>query len=84
MHPSDELTAEGPRHSTDWYDPSAEAAQLGEHDRLFLPCIGGPSISRLEWYPPQLEVAEKGGTYVLVDDGPRAAWHYLFVPHDGP
>jgi len=72
--------AEGPRHSPDWYDQSGEAAVLREGDRFFVVCEGGPSVSRVETFPPQLEVAEQGGTYVLEDDGPRDAWRYVFIP----
>jgi hypothetical protein len=35
----------------------------------------------LERFPPQLEIAERGGTYVLVDDGELPDWRYLFVPN---
>ena len=51
-------------------------------DRLFIACDGGPCASRLEWFPPRLEVAEKDGMYVLDDDGPRDRWRYVFVPHE--
>ncbi|HEX7443730.1 MAG TPA: hypothetical protein VF320_07585 [Acidimicrobiales bacterium] len=44
-----------------------------------LRCEGGPSISRLETFPPPLEVEERGGVYVLDDDGPVYAWRYVFV-----
>jgi hypothetical protein len=70
----------GPRHSPDWYDQSGEATVLAAGDRLFVPCDGGPSQSRLEMYPPRLEIQEGDGMYVLVDDGPRAHWRYVFVP----
>jgi hypothetical protein len=73
----------GPRHSPDWYDQTGEATVLEAGDRLFIACEGGPAASRLEMYPPRLEVEERGGTYVLLDEGPRDAWRYLFVPHDG-
>jgi hypothetical protein len=46
---------------------------------MFIPCDGGPSRSRLERFPPPLEVEERTGTYVLVDDGAPADWRYLFV-----
>jgi hypothetical protein len=49
-------------------------------DRVFVPCEGGPCLSRLEHFPPQLEIEERGGTYVLIDDGDLPDWHYLFVP----
>ena len=69
-----------PRHSHDWYDQSSEITVLHEGDRLFIPCEGGPSSTRLEDFPPRLELAERGGTYVLDDDGPRDRWRYIFVP----
>jgi hypothetical protein len=72
--------AEGPRHSADWYDQSGEVVVLKEGDRIFVACEGGPSGSRLETYPPRLEVPDRGGMYVLADDGPREAWRYVFVP----
>jgi hypothetical protein len=72
----------GPRHSPDWYDQSGEAVVLQEGDRFFVACEGGPSTSRVETFPPQLEVAEQGGIYVLEDDGPRDAWRYVFIPAD--
>jgi hypothetical protein len=40
---------------------------------------GRPSISRLEPFPPRIEVPENSGIYVLVDDGPLEAWKYQFV-----
>ncbi|MGH9231130.1 MAG: hypothetical protein ACRD07_20785 [Acidimicrobiales bacterium] len=72
-----------PRRSPDWYDQSGEAVALEPGDRLFVRCEGGPSNSRLELYPPRLEVEERGGMYVLVDDGPRDQWRYVFVPAAG-
>jgi hypothetical protein len=48
-------------------------------DRLLVPCEGGPCVSRLERFPPPLEIAERGGTYVLVDDGALPDWRYVFV-----
>ena len=59
------------RHSADFYDQRDEFVVLGPGDRLLVPYAGGPSTSRLETYPPRLEVAERGGTYVLEDDGAR-------------
>ena len=72
---------EGARHSDRWYDQKGEDVVLGPGDRLFLPCQGGPCTSRLEVYPPRLEIEEPDGVYVLDDDGPRERWHYVFVPH---
>jgi hypothetical protein len=51
-------------------------------ERLFIPCEGGPSASRLERWPPPVEVLEADGLYVLVDDGPPTEWRYLFVPRE--
>ena len=47
---------------------------------MFVRCQGGPSISRLETFPPRLEIDERDGMYVLVDDGPPDERRYLFVP----
>jgi hypothetical protein len=33
----------------------------------------------LEVFPPRIEIPEKSGIYVLVDDGPLEAWAYQFV-----
>jgi hypothetical protein len=70
----------GPRHSPEWYDQSSEAVVLSDGDRMFVACEGGPSRSRLEQFPPRLEIEERDGTYVLFDEGPRDAWRYVFVP----
>jgi hypothetical protein len=51
-------------------------------DRMLIGCDGGPSISRLERFPPPLEIEERGGMYVLEDDGPPEQWQYVFVPDD--
>ena len=72
---------EGGRHSLQWYDQTDEEIVLQAGDRLFLRCDGGPCASRLEVYPPRLEIEERDGVYVLVDDGMREQWFYLFVPH---
>ncbi len=55
---------------------------LAEGDRMFVPCEGGPAASRLEYYPPRLEVPERDGVYVLFDEGPRGTWRYVFVPSE--
>ncbi len=73
---------EGPRHDPDRYDQTGEVQVLEPGDRIGVPCHGGPCLNRLEIYPPRLEIPERGGTYVLIDIGPRADWHYLFVPRD--
>lgn len=51
-------------------------------DRMFIRCEGGPCLSRLEYFPPELERAERGGTYVLVDEGEPEDWLYLFVSNE--
>jgi hypothetical protein len=51
---------------------------------MLIPCEGGgPSQSRLVRYPPPLEIEERGGVYVLVDDGSVETWRYAFVPRAG-
>ena len=82
MRPSKRPPQPGPRHSPDWYDQSDEVVVLRPGDRLFVACEGGPAASRLEHYPPRLEVQEKDGLYVLVDVGPRDSWRYVFVPRE--
>lgn len=49
-------------------------------ERLLIRCEGGPAHSRLVHHPPPVEIDERGGTYVLVDDGSVDTWHYVFVP----
>lgn len=51
-------------------------------ERLLIPCVGGPAMSRLVYYPAPLEIEVTGGIYVLVDDGPPATWRYDFVPDE--
>jgi len=48
-------------------------------ERLFILCEGGPCATRLVKYPPPLEVVEREGLYVLVDDGAVDDWRYVFV-----
>lgn len=50
---------------------------------MFIRCAGGPCLSRLETFPPRLEIPERGGRYVLVDDGPVETWTYQFAPTFG-
>ena len=68
---SDYPYAGNDRHSERWYDQSGEATVLQPGDRFFIPCEGGPSTSRLEAFPPRLEVEGEEGTYLLEDEGPR-------------
>jgi hypothetical protein len=53
---------------------------IHEGERMLIPCEGGPSISRLERFPPAFEIPVEDGLYVLVDDGPPERWRYEFVP----
>jgi len=46
---------------------------------MLIECEGGPCRSRLEMFPPRLEIEEQGGMYVLNDDGPIFLWRYVFV-----
>jgi hypothetical protein len=46
---------------------------------MLLNCEGGPSRLRLVYFPPPLEIEERGGLYVLVDDGEPSEWWYQFV-----
>jgi len=72
----------GPRRPAASYDQSDEDTVLDVGDRIFIPCEGGPASTRLESFPPRLEVEERDGLYVLMDDGPRDQWRYLFVPRE--
>jgi hypothetical protein len=76
------LNHPGPRHSPEWYDQSNEATVLTAGDRMFIACEGGPCQSRLEMFPPRLEVEEREGIYVLMDDGPRDQWRYIFIARE--
>lgn len=49
---------------------------------MLIPCVGGKDYSRLVRYPPPVEIAERDGTYVLVDDGPPETWRYELVRRD--
>jgi hypothetical protein len=52
-------------------------------DRMLVECRGdGPSGGRLVRYPPPVEVPDRGGVYVLVDDGPPEDWYYDWVASD--
>jgi hypothetical protein len=55
--------------------------RMEDGERMLLPCDGGPSQSRLVRWPPPLEIDERHGMYVLVDDGPPEHWRYEFIPH---
>ena len=69
------------RHTPGFYDQRDELVVLEVGDRFFVECEGGgPSTSRLETFPPRVEIAEPGGTYVLADDGPRHDWRYVWIP----
>ena len=49
-------------------------------ERFLIGCDGGPSQSRLVHWPIPLEILERGGLYVLEDDGPIGEWCYRWVP----
>ena len=67
------------RHSWDWYKDVQSESPVRPGDRMFLQCDGGPCISRLEIFPPRLEIEERGGLYVPLDDGPLDEWVYRFI-----
>jgi hypothetical protein len=68
------------RHSEAWYAEALDETPPRSGDRMFIRCEGGPCLSRLETFPPRMEIREKGGLYVLEDLGPLAEWAYQFVP----
>ncbi|UDY37056.1 hypothetical protein [Dermatobacter hominis] len=72
--------ADGARHPAGYYDQRVELVELRPGDRMFVECDGGPCRSRVERFPPRLEIEERGGVYVLDDVGPRHEWRYRFVP----
>ena len=51
-------------------------------ERMLIRCEGGPSQGRLVRYPPPVEIEERTGVYVLVDDGSPESWWYEFVPRE--
>jgi hypothetical protein len=50
-------------------------------DRILVRCEGGPCLSRLEHFPPRLEIDERGRMYVLIDEGKPEDWRYVFLPN---
>ncbi len=69
----------GARHSRGFYERELGHVPIWDDERMFIPCDGGPCVSRLERFPPRLEIQEQGGWYVLDDDGPYESWCYRFV-----
>jgi len=67
------------RHSEEWYVDALRNSPPQRGDRIFIRCEGGPCLSRLETFPPRIEIQEKSGLYILVDDSPTEAWIYQFV-----
>ena len=68
------------------FDPHPAFGDVHDHhgemdvgDRMLIPCDGGPCTSRLVLFPPPLEIEERDGVYVLVDDGSPESWRYDFV-----
>ena len=51
---------------------------------MLIRCEGGPCQSRLVRYPPPIEIEDRGGVYVLVDEGEPERWWYEFVPAESP
>ncbi|HUF32812.1 MAG TPA: hypothetical protein VMN58_06345 [Acidimicrobiales bacterium] len=52
-------------------------------DRMLLRLEGGPVGWRAVTFPPPLELHERSGRYVLVDDGPPEGWWYELVAGEG-
>ena len=48
-------------------------------DEMMIWCEGGSALLKRQTFPPAVEIAEPDGVYVLHDDGPPAAWRYVFV-----
>jgi hypothetical protein len=67
------------RHSEEWYGDLLRDTPLQRGDRMFIRTVGGPCLSRLEAFPTQIEIPEKSGICLLVDDGPPEAWAHEFV-----
>jgi len=60
---------------------AGKMAGMERGERMLIPCAGGgPCTSRLENYPPPLEIQVRGGMYILVDDGLPDRWRYDWVP----
>lgn len=55
----------------------AGTMQIG--DEMMIWCEGGRSSIKRQTYPPDIEIAEGDGVYVLHDDGPSPQWRYVFV-----
>ena len=60
--------------------PHVTDFEIAPGDRMLIRCEGGPSMCRVEHFPPRLEIEERGGLYVLADDGPAWEWSYHWVP----
>jgi hypothetical protein len=63
-------------------EQSGEPTVLVVGDPMSIACEGGPSISRLETFPPRLKTAEPDGTYVLMDVRHREEWRYVLSPSE--
>ena len=73
---ADELAA---GHSAEFYAHRRGLDVPAEGTRMLVRCEGGPSTTRLVRFPPPLELVERGGVYILDDDGPIELWRYVFV-----
>jgi hypothetical protein len=68
-----------PRHSPDYYRERLGDETPAVGDRMWIPSVGGTIQSRMERFPPPLEIHQDGGVYVLIDEGPPGDWRYEFV-----
>jgi len=46
-------------------------------------CVGGPAMMKRQRFPPEVEIPERGGVYVLDDEGDPTCWRYLFLDAAG-
>ena len=68
--------------SWDWIVRIVLVNEFVQHgDRMFVQCEGGPCLSRLDRFSPQLEIEERGDMYVLIDQGEPQERRCLFLPN---
>lgn len=56
---------------------------LAPGDEMMIWCDGGRSMIKRQVFPPDGEIVEEDGIYVLHDDGPPTQWRYVFVTSQG-
>lgn len=58
-------------------------APISAGDEMMIWCEGGRSLIKRQVFPPEVEIVEADGMYVLHDDGPPTQWRYVFVTSEG-